>query len=173
MNEWIDVMNRRRSIRAFTGEPVPEAALREIINCGMHAPSAFNRQPWRFLSITGREKLLAIQPLCQWWGMLKTAGAAIVTCADRGQPGDIPEAFFTASCHAAAENMLLAAHALGLGAVWLGVCPESPFYGPFCDTIGLPEGLAATSMIAVGRPAEEKPYAERFDAAKWVRESFQ
>lgn len=173
MNELIGLIKTRRSIRSFTGEVVADAALEEIIRCAMHAPSAYNKQPWLFLSITDRRKLLDMAPLCQWWGMLQTAGAAIITCARRDLSGGIPEEFFVDSCNAATENMLLAAHAMGLGAVWLGVCRESSFYEQFCKVIGLPEDLFVTSMVAVGRPGEERPYAERFDASKWIRERFQ
>ncbi len=105
--------------------------------------------------------------------MLQTAGAVIVTCCDERLMGDFPAEFFTDSCAAATENMLLAAHSMGLGGVWLGVCEGSEFYMQFCNLIGLPPHLRVTSMIALGNPAEEKEFTKRFDPAKWVQERFQ
>ena len=172
MNGFIELINNRRSIRAFTGELLNEDQLKEIITCGMHAPSAHNKQPWVFLSITNREKMMQIAPLCTWWGMLENAGAVIITCMDKDLLGDIQQEFIVHSCSAATENMILAANAIGLGSVWLGVCPESALYDDFCKVINLPENLRVVSMIAVGKANEEKPFIERFEPEKWVREEF-
>ena len=172
MNEFVTRINARRSIRAYTGESVSDAQLKTIIDCGMHAPSAHNRQPWVFLTITEKDKLREISPLCKWWGMLPSAGAVIITCMNTPLTEGFAEEFSIASCCAATENMLLAAGALGLGAVWLGVCRESEFYEDFCRVIALPEELRVISMIAVGVPAEQKEAAERFAPGKWFREHF-
>lgn len=172
MNKFIDTIKMRRSIRSYTGESLSESQLRTIIDCGMHAPSAHNRQQWIFLSITNREKLCQISPLCKWWDMLPTAGAVIITCMDKSASQAFPEEFSIASCCAATENMLLAATGIGLGAVWLGVCKESEFYEDFCRVIALPNHLRVISMIAVGVPGEKKAPTERFTPEKWFREHF-
>ena len=172
MNSFIELINNRRSIRAFTGKFLTEDQLKEIVTCGMHAPSAHNKQPWVFLSITNREKMMQIAPLCSWWGMLENAGAVIITCMNKDLLGDIQKEFFVNSCSAATENMLLAAKALGLGGVWLGVVEESALYDDFCRVIKLPDNLQVMSMIAVGTPVEEVPFIERFDPEKWIQEEF-
>ena len=172
MNSFIDLINHRRSIRAFTGEFLTDDQIKEIITCGMHAPSAHNKQPWVFLSITNREKMMQIAPLCSWWGMLENAGAVIITCMNKDLLEDIQQEFFINSCSAATENMLLAANAMGFGGVWLGVCEESKLYEDFCKVINLPQNLRVMSMIAVGTANEEKPFIERFDPEKWIKEEF-
>ena len=172
MKDLTELINQRRSIRTFTGEALTEDQLRKIITCGMHAPSAYNKQPWVFLSITSQKKMRQLSPLCSWWKMLENAGGVIITCMDKRLLGDTPLEFFVASCNAAAENMLLAANAMGLGGVWLGICEESEYYMEFCKAINLPGYLRVTSMIAVGKTGEKKKFIERFNPEKWIRESF-
>ena len=172
MNDFYQLLSTRRSIRAYKNQPLNQDVIEKLVRSGMQAPSAHNKQPWVFLTITDRALMAQIKPLCKWWKMLEQAGAVIITCMDTRGLGDDPREFFVASCCAATENMLLAAHAMGLGAVWLGVCPGTEFYDEFCRVISLPEGLEVVSMIAAGVPDEEKAGIDRFDPSKWKREHF-
>lgn len=172
MMDFFEVVSTRRSVRSFSGEPLTEEQIKTILRCGMQAPSAHNSRPWRLLTITDRERMQKIKPLCRWWKMLDSAALLIVICMDTAQCPEEPREFLVDSCCAATENMLLAAHALGLGATWLGVCKGKEYYSAFCECISLPAGFEVTGMIAVGVPAAIPGPTERWEEEKWIRETF-
>ena len=167
MSDVIQAILSRRSVRRFTGEPISEGQLTSLLRAGMAAPSAHNSQPWRMLTISNRERMETLIPLTPWWGMLKTASAAIVICADLSC-GDYNPKAIAAGCYAAMQNMLLAAHAMELGAVWLGINQGDPGYDRFCELLKIPQNFEVVGMIAIGHPAEEaNPREDRFDSGKW------
>ena len=96
--------------------------------------------------------------------MLKDAPLAIVVCGDERL--ERYKGFWVQDCSAATQNLLLAAHALGLGAVWLGVYPVQQRVEKTQDLLGLPEGVIPLAIIALGHPAERKPPADRYDASR-------
>ncbi|MBC8536403.1 nitroreductase family protein [Feifania hominis] len=165
----------RRSVRDFTGEPLSHEQLEELIRAGQQAPSGHNTQPWVFLSIRRRETLLRLVPLTPWWGLLENCGAAIVVCADTRVLGQkpMPREFLVHSCAAAMENMLLAAHAAGLGGVWLGMCPDAENYGEFCRILSVPTWARVVGMAAFGRPSTTPAPIARMDPGKWFEERFE
>jgi nitroreductase len=128
----------------------------------MAAPSASNERPWRFLVVREREmreRLAAATPFAK---PIAGAPVGIVVCADTKAakyPG-----FWVIDCSAAIQNMLLAAHAIGLGGVWIGVHPMAPLSISVRHAIGgLPRHIKPHSMIALGHPAEERPPVDRYD----------
>ena len=161
----MDVLLTRTSIRSFTGDPVSREQLETILKAGMAAPSAMNVQPWRFVVVQDKEKMAEIFGNGPRSGMFTTAGAVIVVCGQTsflrkpfGQP-DAPETqqpniFCFEDCSAAAENILLAAHALGLGAVWTAGYPAEERTAPIAAALGLPEDVSILCIIPVGVPAE-------------------
>ena len=161
----LEVIMSRTSIRNFTGEAVAKEQLETILKAGMAAPSAMNVQPWRFVVLTDQariQELLGGGPRSQ---MFSTAGAVILVCGQTtflrkpwGQP-DAPEEeheniFWYEDCSAAAENILLAAHALGLGAVWTAGYPAMERITPLAKALNLPENVLPLCIIPVGVPAE-------------------
>lgn len=162
----LDVIMTRTSIRAFTGEAVPREQLETLLKAGMAAPSAMNVQPWRFVVVTDKERMAELFGTGPRSGMFTTAGAVIVVCGETtfmmkpwGQP-DAPETeqpnkFWFEDCSAAAENILLAAHALGLGAVWTAGYPAEERIAPLAAALGLPENVKPLCIIPVGVPAED------------------
>ena len=160
----LDVIMTRASVREFTGDPVSKEQLETILKAGMAAPSAMNMQPWRFVVLTDKAKIE--QLLCKGprSGMFQTAGAVIFVCGETtvmrkpfGQP-DAPEEemdniFWYEDCSAAAENILLAAHALGLGAVWTAGYPAEERIAPLAEALGLPAKVKILCTIPVGVPA--------------------
>lgn len=170
--DCIKAILSRKSVRAFTGAAVEEADLELIVKCGMAAPSPHNLRSFYILTITNRDKLHALVPLCQWWKMLDSCGAAIIVCADTRKFGTCPDEFHLSGCHAVQENMLLASHSLGYGAVWLGVCRGSEFYDDYVKTLEIPDYLAVTGMMAVGIPEKEPVINDRFTPERWIREEF-
>lgn len=159
----LDAILGRRSIRRYAGGDVDEAALRRILEAGMAAPSAGNQQPWRFIVV--RDKLMKAGVAAQspHARMLEEAPLAIVVCGDLD--AEKHSGYWVQDCAAAAQNMLLAAHALGLGAVWLGYYPREERWRGAQRVLGIPERVVPLAVLAIGPPAEQKGPAGRFDPA--------
>ena len=120
--EAYEAILTRRSVRAYTDQPVSEELIHKLLVAAMSAPSAGNGQPWHFGVITERTVLNSLAELLPFGKMLQQAPLAIVVCGEtKGQPFD---GYWVQDCSAATENLLLAAHTLGLGGVWLGVYPQ-------------------------------------------------
>ena len=158
--DTLEALFTRRSIRRYTDEPVSEEMIRTLLKAGMYAPSANNRQPWHFVVIRDpalREQIITIHAHAK---MLRQAPLAIAVCADTTRS----ERYWALDCAAATQNILLAAHALGLGAVWLAVYPNPTRVPALSKLLHLPEHVTPVSMVAVGHPAEQKGPVERFRA---------
>ena len=150
----------RRSVRAYTDEPVSDEQVQTILAAGMQAPSANNRQPWHFVVLRRRERLDALAEVLPFGKMLAQAPLGIVVCADAGlQPN---AGYWTQDCAAATQNILLACHALGLGAVWIGVYPRDERVTPLRKLLSLPAAVTPLCAIAAGHPAEQPAPVDRF-----------
>ena len=162
--EAIDAIISRRSIRKYTSAPVPGDIVDKLLKAAMNAPSASNEQPWCFVVIDDRRILDDIPKFHPHSAMLKEAPLAIVVCGDmllrKG------EAWWVQDCSAATENLLLSAHAQGLGAVWLGVYPSEERVEGFKKLLELPEHIIPLSVVSIGYPAEFKSPANRFDPSR-------
>ena len=156
----------RRSIRKYTAEPISEAHVNTLLEAAMAAPSASNRKPWHFVVVTDRGMLDRLAEVHPHGKMLFNATLCIAVC---GGPVD-SERYWVQDCSAATENLLLAATALGLGAVWLGVYPRPERITPVREVLGIPEAMAPLNLISIGRPAEEKEPRTQYDAARVHRE---
>ena len=156
----------RRSVRKFTNDPVTAAQLQGLLDAAMAAPSAMHCDPWHFIVVqtqTMRDKLADALPYGQ---MLRHAPLGIIVCGDMQKAHRNSYAYMMHDTSAAIQNILLAAHAQGLGAVWLGVQPNEDRIAAITETFGLPEGIVPVSAIAIGVPAEMPPPRTRFDATK-------
>jgi len=151
----------RRSIRKYTKQPVSDEVLKELLEAAMYAPSASNRQPWCFVVINDRKILNEIPEYHPYAQMLKGAPVAILVCCDINLEN---KGFGVEDCSAATQNILLAAHAKGLGAVWLGVYPAEPTVTATKKLLNLPEHITPISLISIGYPAEQKPQPNRYRA---------
>lgn len=154
----------RRSIRQYTESPVSDETVETILRAAMAAPSANDKQPWRFIIINKREILDAIPAFHQYAAMLKQAPLAILICGDKSAVSHT--GYLYLDCSAATQNMLLAIHALGLGAVWLGIYPREQRMAGIRDLLGLPDHLEPVALVSIGYPAEHKPPSRRFDKEK-------
>lgn len=151
----IEAMHGRRSIRSYTDEPVSDEDIEVILQAAMAAPSAGNQQPWHFVVIEDREILDAVPVFHQYAEMLKQAPLAIAVCGDLSE--EKHEGFWVQDCSAAVENLLLAAHAQGLGAVWLGVHPDEERVRGTRELLNIPDEVVPFAIISIGHPAEQKP----------------
>ena len=146
-NPQIQFLLTRRSIRKFKDEDVPLEILLDIVDVARWAPSSKNRQPWEFIVIRDRsilEKLSTFHPGCK---PLSEAKAAIAVVGD---PTISPNTYMV-DCANATMYILLAAHALGLGAVWINTIG----YEGMKDILKIPKDKALVSLVALGWPAEE------------------
>lgn len=153
--EVIDCIMTRASVRQFTDRPIAADTLEQLVKCGMAAPTAANARPWAFVVVTEREILDSLDANHPW-ANLKTATAAIIVCGDMEKALNGPsKEYWVQDCSAATENILLAAHAYGLGAVWCGVYhgPESERVAPVRNILNLPETIIPLNIISMGYPA--------------------
>jgi nitroreductase len=146
----------RTSIRQYTGEPVSKENIETMLRAGMAAPTAVNRQPWHFVVINSKEKLAELAGNNPRGNMLKQAALAIVVCGnmDKALPGQ-GQGFWVQDCSAATENILLAANALGLGAVWTGLYPDENRAASVAKVLKLPQAFIPLCTIVIGHPAEQ------------------
>ncbi len=176
--DLMDGILTRRSTRKFTGESLAKGQLETLIRAGMYAPSAHNLRPWRFVTVEDRAMMMELRPLCRWWQMLDKAAVTIAVSSDPAGREEMAAEFETNDCSAAIQNILLAAHALGLGAVWLGLTEESSQAGAVKQLLGIPDGFHIKGLIAVGCPeeavsADVEAQPKRFEAEKWRRERWE
>ena len=160
----VEAILSRRSIRKYTSQPVPPELVDELLKAAMSAPSAGNEQPWHFVVIRDREILNEIPKFHAYSRMLREASVAVLVCGDLKEQRH--EAFWIQDCSAATQNILVAAHARGLGAVWLGVYPRQKRIDGLRKLLGIPEHVVPLSLISIGYPAEKKPPADRYDASR-------
>lgn len=154
----------RGSIRKYTDQPLTEDEEKLLLTAGFCAPSAANRRPWEFLYISDKNALNDIAENGQFTKMMKQAAACIIVCGntERLQVHDL----LLNDCSAAIENILLAAHGIGLGAVWCGIYEGQEFYTYIKDRFQIPEHIVPTGLIAVGHPAETKVQPDRYEENK-------
>lgn len=173
MSTTLDVIHSRKSVRNFTDQKVTKEQLEVLVKAGMAAPSARNLQPWAFIVITEREKLDALSDSLPYAKMLKGAQAAIVVCGNLEIAAtDADSAYWVQDCAAATQNILLAAEATGLGAVWTAAYPYQERMSPVRNTLGLPKNIIPLNVIPIGYPTgvdkpKDKWKPENMHWEKW------
>ncbi len=158
--EAIENILTRRSIRKFKQEKVAEKQIETVLKAAMYAPSARNEQPWHFIVIDDsrlKEQIKQAHPHAK---MLSDSPAAILVCGDKNL--ELSPDYWPVDCAAATQNILLAAHAIGLGTVWLGIHPRTERKKAIREIFGLPDNIEPFSLVAIGMPDEEKEVPERF-----------
>ena len=164
MNEALRCLMTRRSIRSYKTEPIADQDVEALLRAAMAAPSAGNEQPWHFVVIRDRETMKRIMDVHPYSGMLDHAPLCIAVCAELAL--EKYDGYWVQDTSAATQNILLAAHAIGLGAVWLGVHPVESRQSGVKDILNLPDGVECLSLIAIGCPAEPSVPADRYNAGR-------
>ncbi len=158
--EALEAIMSRRSIRKYTDKKIPDETITRLLKAGMNAPSAHNKQPWHFIIVDDRETMLKVNEYHQYSKMLENASHAIIVLGDNDiQTTD----FWVHDCSAATENILIAANALGLGAVWLGVHPHQDLIAGTKKLFNVPEHVTPLGIISLGYPEETKPPRENYN----------
>ena len=146
----LENIHARKSVRQFTDEPVSQEHIETMLKAAMAAPTAVNYQPWRFVVITERARLDAMAEVLPYAKMLKQAPLAIVVCGETTWFEGRENTYWQQDCSAATQNILLAAEALGLGAVWTGVYPNMELARPLAEFLGLPDTVQPLCCIPIG-----------------------
>ncbi len=162
-NEAIDNIMTRVSVRQFTGEPISQEQIDTLLRAAMAAPSALNKQPWAFIVVTEPELLAQLAQVLPYSRCDNHPACAILPCGDlsKAMEGDLA-AFWINDVSAATENLLLAAHAMGLGAVWTGLHPAMDRVEAVQQLLGLPEHIVPLCVVPVGVPAEQPEIKDKF-----------
>jgi nitroreductase len=166
----LEAIHTRRSIRAFDGKPVPPGQIETLLRAAMAAPSAGNAQPWRFVVVTDRDILDKIPDIHPYASMVRTAPVGILVLGDSSlekYPG-----YWVLDCAAAIQNMLVAARATGLGAVWTGVYPTPERVAAFSKMFALPGHITPHSFVVVGHPVKYPDPEDRFNPARIDENAF-
>jgi nitroreductase len=158
--DCLEAISTRRSVRKFSDAGVTDTEIEVLLRAAMAAPSAGNQQCWRFVVVRDAETRARLSVATPYGAPMGRASLGIVVLAETTAetfPGN-----WATDCAAATENLLLAAHATGLGACWLGVHPGEERETAVAEIIGAPEGLRPFCMIALGRPEAPGPDVDRY-----------
>jgi nitroreductase len=169
----LENMHRRKSVRKYTEQAVSREDLLTLVKAGMAAPSAKNVQPWEFIIVSSRAALDALAAQLPYAKMLAQAPAAIVPCGNMDlAPADpqLPLLWYL-DCAMASQNILLAAEAMGLGAVYTAAYPYEDRMSAVSRALGLPQSIVPLCVIPVGYPAgDEKPKDKwREEKVRWEK----
>jgi nitroreductase len=140
----LEAIQRRRSVREYTGEPIPREDLEKIVDAGRLAATGNNRQPWDFVVVTDREMIERLKVAAQW---MEKAGAIIAVVMDPSSRWWLEDGA------AAVENMLIASTALGYGSCWLEGY-TLPREEEFKELLGVPAEKRLLTLVPIGVPVE-------------------
>lgn len=152
----IQNMLARISVRQYSDQEITDDALHTILEAGMSGPSAVNARPWSFIVVRDRDMLnkmadgngRAAEPL-------REAQVGILICGDLERAFKAAPDYWVVDGSIAAQNMILAANALGIGSVWLGTWPQQNKIDAQKALFNLPEHIVPHSIIAFGYPKED------------------
>lgn len=167
-NSAIENIMTRTSVRQYDSErTISRDTLEILLRAAMAAPTAVNKQPWQFVVLDEREAIDSLCAYLPYAKMLEHAPLAIVTCGDltKAIEGE-GETYWIQDVSAATENLLLAAHALGLGAVWTGVYPISDRVSGVQKALGMPDSIVPLAVVPVGYPAMDQSPKDKWEPAK-------
>ena len=147
----LTALRTRRSVRAYTHEPVSDRELDILLSAAQLAPSAANEQPWDFVIIRDPKTLAAVGEINQYAAYAARAPLAILVCLDTEKEEITGMGILDVAM--SAENLLLAAHAIGLGAVFTGIYPMKDRMEAFSKLLDMPENIIPVGLIVLGHPA--------------------
>jgi nitroreductase len=157
----LSTIRKRRSIRRYTDQVVTDEQIRQLLEAAMAAPSASNIQPWEFVVVKDPELKRQLAQTHRWSYMAADAAVVFVICANERASHHWVE-----DASAATENLLLAATALGLGAVWVAVYPDVSREAYVRRLLDIPKEMRVLCLVPVGHPAESKPPRTKYRKSK-------
>ena len=162
-NQAINNIVTRVSVREFTGEKISDEQIDTLLRAAMAAPSAINKQPWAFIVVTDESIIAQLGEALPYSRCNNHPAIAVIPCGDLSKTieGEMAD-FWINDVSAATENLLLAAHAMGLGAVWTGLHPNMKRAGMVQEMLGLPEHIIPLCVVPVGVPAEQPEVKDKY-----------
>lgn len=156
----------RKSVRAYTDQPVSRAQIDTLLRAAMAAPTGRDMRPWKFIVIDDKEMLKTLAEQLPYAKMLPEAQAAVLVCGDLSVTDDKgnPSGNWMFDCSAATENLLLAAESMGLGAVWTAVYPYNERLRPVTEVMQLPDYIVPLNVIPIGYPKGNPQPKNKYDA---------
>lgn len=168
-NAALECILTRTSVRQYQPDrTISRDTVETLLRAAMSAPTAVNKQPWAFIALDDRAALDSLAQVLPYARMLTKAPLAIVTCGDLSKAIDGEDAdkgFWIQDVSAATENLLLAAHAMGLGAVWTGVYPDAERVKDVQERLDLPANVIPLAVVPVGYPTGPQKPKEKWDPA--------
>ena len=158
--DTIECILTRRSIRKYTDKQVPDEIVKLLLQAAMAAPSSNNQQPWHFVVIRDRQVLNLVSTVHTFSYMLGQAALAILVCEDPTL--EISSGRGQLDCSAATMNILLSAHSLDLGAVWVGIYPMEERINKIRELLSIPSHVIPISLVSLGYPGEKLLREDRF-----------
>jgi nitroreductase len=158
--EIYEALLNRRSIRKYARQKISKENIDKILKAAMYAPSAMNLQAWQFIVIDQKELLAEIVKSIPYAEMLKQSAAAIIVCGDSAIEKN--ESWLLQNCSASIQNILLAAHGLGIGSCWIAIHGMDAVYKKIKAQFNFPENIVPVSLISLGYPDETVTVEERF-----------
>ena len=163
-NLVIKTILNRKSVRQFSDKPVEKDKIMTILRAGMSAPSARNRQPWKFVVVDDKDLLRAMGNELPHAKMLLNSPLGIVVCGDiRNKYDRTANTFWMQDCCAAVENILIATEALGLGAVWTACYPKEDRVEIPQRILNLPQDIVPLCVIPMGYPKTDSSPIEKWN----------
>lgn len=157
----------RKSVRKYLKKEVEEEKITAMLKAGMAAPSGMDRRPWEFVVVTDRAALDSMAAVLPYAKMLAQAPMAIVVCGD-----STLSSYWYLDCSAATQNILLAAEALELGAVWTAAYPYEDRIDAVRKNTSIPERVIPLCVIPIGYPDGPQKAKDKFDETKIHRNRF-
>jgi nitroreductase len=173
ISDALTVIRNRKSVRNFTGESVTQDQLEILLKAAMAASSAVNCQPWEFVVVTDRKTLDKLGDVLPYAKMIYKAGAAIIVCGIPAKAHKNFVEYAIIDSTLASQNILLAAEAIGLGAIWTATYPYPDRMKSVRSILNIPSDVIPLNVIPIGHPTGEDVPKNKFDAGKIHREKWQ
>lgn len=159
----LDWIFGRRSIRIYSPGEISKDTVTRLLEAAMAAPSAMTKDPWRFVVVREKQTLNQLAAALPGGKMLVTAALGIVVCGDLETAFESNVSYMLQDCSAATENLLLAAHAYGLGGCWVGVHPSEDSIRRVKRALSLPGPIVPIAVISLGEPGEQLASRTRYN----------
>lgn len=163
-SENLDFIFGRRSVRVYSPGEIDPSTVTRLLQAAMAAPSAMAKDPWRFVVVRNEATLKSLAGVLPGGKMLASVPVGIAVCGDQDVALEHHLSFLLQDCAAAIENLLLAAHALGVGSCWVGVHPGEALVRQVKQLLALPGSILPIAIVALGNPGEALEARTRFNA---------
>jgi nitroreductase len=163
LKDALTVIEERKSVRNYTGEKVSKEDVEKILHAAMAAPAAIHMLPWKFIVVTNKAKLEKLAAGLPFAKMISKAGTCIVVCAFPDEAALSNDIVAIIDCTCASQNILLAAEALGLGAVWTAVYPNQESIDFVRKELNIPPYVIPLNIIPIGYPTGEDKHKKKYD----------